>query len=60
MSGKVINLRTARKQAGLAAKAEEAATTAALHGRAKAQRNAQESAATKAAQHLDQHKREPK
>lgn len=60
MSGKVINLRTARKQAGRAAKAEKAATTAALHGRTKAQRDAEESAASKAARHLDQHKREPK
>ncbi|MFY0691817.1 MAG: DUF4169 family protein [Paracoccaceae bacterium] len=56
MSDKVINLRTARKQAQRRKAAEEASHNARRHGRSKAEKQSEAEAARKARAHLDQHR----
>ena len=55
---KIVNLRQARKQRDRAAKQAVGAANAARHGRTKAEKQAEETAAAKADQHLDGHKRD--
>ena len=56
----VVNLRSARKRAARAAEQAKAAERAARHGRSKAERERLEVEASKAAAHLDGHRREPR
>ncbi len=56
---KVINLRTARKQAARDARRTASAENAARHGRSKPARALEEARAAKAARALDGHKRTP-
>jgi hypothetical protein len=55
---KVVNLRRAAKARARADKSAKAATNAALHGRTKAQREAEEAAAAKARRDQDGHRLE--
>jgi hypothetical protein len=57
--GKVVNLRTARKQAAREADRAAAGINAARHGLTKAERARQKTEAEKAARNLDGHRREP-
>jgi len=57
-SGKVINLRAARKTAARAAARRQGEENAAKFGRSKAARLAEEQAAERMARHLDQHRRD--
>ncbi|MFJ1291931.1 DUF4169 family protein [Paracoccus yeei] len=52
---KVINLRAARKSAARDAARRQGDQNAAKFGRSKAQRQAEDDAAARAARHLDQH-----
>jgi hypothetical protein len=54
---KIINLRTARKQASRAQARKLADANAAKHGRNKAERTIQEAQAAKLRAHLDAHQR---
>lgn len=54
----IINLRTARKQAGRAAERQTGAQNAALHGRSLSERAREDADAAKAIRHLDGHRRE--
>lgn len=56
MSGKVINLRTRRKQAARDAQREAGSEQAARHGRTKAERSVTTARADKARRDLDAHK----
>lgn len=56
MNAKIINLRTARKQALRWKSAKDASRNAARHGRSKAEKEIEEAAERKARDHLDQHK----
>ena len=58
MTGKIVNLNTARKQAARAQKRVQADANAAKFGRTKAQRKLEETEADMARNKLDQHKRE--
>ncbi|WP_323715778.1 DUF4169 family protein [Paracoccus aminovorans] len=58
MSGKVVNLRQARKTAARDAARRKGDENAARFGRDKSQKLAEKDAATRAARHLDQHQRE--
>jgi hypothetical protein len=58
MSGKIVNLRTARKQAARAEARREAAANAARHGEDKAARRLTEVRAEKAKRDLDGHRRD--
>ncbi|KIT15939.1 DUF4169 family protein [Jannaschia aquimarina] len=58
MSGKVVNLRAARKARTRDAKRAEADANAARHGRTKAQKAEEDAAAHRARRHLDGHERE--
>ncbi len=58
MTGKVINLRAARKAKTRAAAKSRADENAARHGRSKAERAQDAAEADKSARHLDGHKRE--
>lgn len=55
---KIVNLRQARKQRDRAAKLADGDANAARHGRTKAEKQAEDTAAAKAEQHLDGHKRD--
>ncbi len=55
---KIVNLRQARKQRDRTAKETDAAASAALHGRTKAQRLSEEKTAEAVRKHLDKHKRD--
>ncbi|MDK8871652.1 DUF4169 family protein [Paracoccus sp. SSJ] len=57
-SGKVINLRAARKTAARDAARKQGDENAAKFGRNKSQKLAEKDAAARAARHLDQHRRE--
>lgn len=57
-SGKIINLRAARKTAARDAARREGDTNAAKFGRSKAEKLAERDAQDRAARHLDQHRRE--
>ncbi|MEL7461192.1 MAG: DUF4169 family protein [Pseudomonadota bacterium] len=59
MTGKVINLRAARKAKARGAKRKKANENAAQHGRTTAERTKDEDAAKRAARHLDDHKTDP-
>ena len=54
----VSNLNQFRKQKARVEKRRQGDENAAKHGRSKAQKLAEEQAATRATQHLDQHKRD--
>lgn len=56
---RIINLRTARKQAARDVKRGKSAENAARHARSKVSRAVEEAEAAKARAHLDGHKREP-
>lgn len=58
MTGKVVNLRSVRKDKARAAKRRAGDQNAARHGRSKAQRTEENDAADRAARHLDGHKRD--
>ncbi|MCE5972464.1 DUF4169 family protein [Sinirhodobacter sp. WL0062] len=58
MTGKIVNLNTARKQADRTKKRTQADANAAKFGRTKAQRKLEETEADMARNKLDQHKRE--
>ena len=58
MTGKVVNLRAARKAKAREAAKSEADANAARFGRTKAERAAEEDAKARATRHLDAHKRE--
>lgn len=55
---KIVNLRQARKQRDRLAKEAEGTANAALHGRTKAAREAEDKAEAKSRKHLDDHKRD--
>lgn len=55
---KIVNLRQARKQRDRTAKKADAAANAALHGRTKTERAAEDKAAKAARKHLDDHRRD--
>lgn len=57
-SGKVINLRTARKGAARDASRKQGEQNAAKFGRNKQQKQAEEQDRARAARHLDQHRRD--
>ena len=57
-TGKVVNLRAARKGAARDAARRQGDANAAKFGRSKAQKLAEEDAADRAARHLDRHRRE--
>ena len=59
MTGEVVNLRTARKAKGKAAKATEAAQNRAVFGRSKAERTTTSAELDRLSAVLDAHKREP-
>ena len=59
MSGKVINLRRARKSQARAQKAQDANARAALFGRTKSERLSEETARQKAEATLEGHRRVP-
>lgn len=54
-----INMNKVRKDRARAAKKARADRNAVSHGRTKAEKDAAKAEATKAAKHLDGHKREP-
>jgi phage protein D len=56
---KVVNLNKARKARAKSQARAEATTNATRFGRTRAQREAEEAAATKAARTLDAHRRDP-
>jgi hypothetical protein len=56
MADTVINLRQARKAKARVQKEKVAEENRALHGRTKAQKQAEKRASTKVAKHLDGHK----
>ena len=58
MTGKVVNLRTARKARARMDARAEATANAARHGRTKAQKAEEDAAARRAVRHLDGHERE--
>lgn len=58
MSAKIVNLSRARKSRARDDKRQQADANAARFGRTRAEREATALEATKAARHLDQHKRE--
>ena len=58
MTGKIVNLNTARKQAARAQKRVQADANAAKFGRTKAQRKLEEAEADMARNKLDQHRRD--
>ncbi|WP_199262289.1 DUF4169 family protein [Paracoccus binzhouensis] len=57
-SGKVVNLRAARKSAARDAARRQGDENAARFGRTRDQKRAEKDAAARAARHLDQHRRE--
>ncbi|WP_347266216.1 DUF4169 family protein [Paracoccus sp. (in: a-proteobacteria)] len=57
-SGKIINLRAARKSAARDSARKQGDQNAAKFGRSKAEKLAETDAAARAARHLDQHRRE--
>ena len=56
---KIVNLRTARKQAARDRKRNEGDANAARHGRSKAERSLTDAQQAKDRTDLDRHKREP-
>lgn len=58
MTPRVVNLRQWRKDRARDDRRRAAEGNAARHGRTKAERAAEEDARTRAARHLDEHKRE--
>ncbi len=59
MTGKVINLRRARKDRARAEQKAKASQTATLHGRTKAERELTQAEQEKSEAHLDGHRRDP-
>lgn len=59
MTGKIINLRQARKRKARKENAQSGTENAARFGVSKSNRNARQQEQDKAARHLDGHKREP-
>ena len=58
MTGKLVNLRSVRKDTARAAKRQAGDETAARHGRTKAEKTTEADVADRAARHLDNHKRD--
>ena len=58
MTGKVVNLRSVRKDKARATKRQTGDENAARHGRTKAEKTTEADGADRAARHLDNHKRD--